>query len=71
MATKKAIEINAPAKFKFGLKQVVKIKESDETGTVHGRAEYSNAENNYYIRYKAADGRATEAWWVESALVAL
>lgn len=70
MATKKAVEINAPAKFKFGLKQVVKIKESEETGTIQGRAEYTNSENNYYLRYKAADGRATEAWWPESALVA-
>ena len=70
MATKKAIEVNAPAKFKFGLKQVVKIKESEETGTIHGRAEYTTGENNYFLRYKAADGRAVEAWWVESALVA-
>lgn len=54
--------------FKFDMKQVVKISESGETGTVHGRAEYETSENNYFVRYKAADGRATEAWWQESAL---
>ena len=25
---------------------------------------------DYFIRYKAADGRATECWWSESALTA-
>lgn len=59
-----------PKTFKFDLKQVVKITESGEQGTVIGRAEYVTSEDNYYIRYKAADGRATEAWWPESALAA-
>jgi hypothetical protein len=54
--------------FKFGIKQVVKIEESGERGTIQGRAEYAAAENNYLLRYKAADGRAVEAWWQESAL---
>lgn len=54
--------------FKFDLKQVVKIEESGEVGTIHGRAEYAAAESNYLLRYKAADGRAVEAWWQESAL---
>lgn len=56
--------------FKFELKQVVRITESDEQGTVQGRAEYTASENNYFVRYKAADGRATEAWWPEDALTA-
>ena len=54
--------------FKFNLKQLVKIEESGETGTIIGRAEYATSENSYCLRYKAADGRAVEAWWQESAL---
>jgi hypothetical protein len=57
-------------KFAFELGQVVKLADSNETGKVTGRAEYQNAENSYYLRYKAGDGRAVEAWWPESALVA-
>lgn len=57
--------------FKFDLKQVVSIVESGETGTVQARAEYAIGENAYFIRYKAADGRAVEVWWPESALKAL
>lgn len=57
--------------FKFELKQSVKIEASQESGEVLGRCEYSTAENNYYIRYKAADGRACECWWTESALAAV
>ncbi len=57
--------------FKFELKQFVKIEASGETGEVVGRADYSHAENSYYIRYKAGDGRAVESWWTEQALVAV
>jgi len=53
---------------KFQLKQNVTIKASGETGEIIGRAEYACSEPNYLIRYKAADGRAVEAWWIESAL---
>lgn len=56
--------------FKFDLKQTVTIAASGETGEVLGRAEYATSENSYQLRYKAADGRATEAWWSESALTA-
>ena len=34
------------------------------------RAEYSYCENSYLVRYEAADGRAVEQWWTESALKA-
>ncbi|HHA2858088.1 TPA: hypothetical protein ACOFDH_000461 [Stenotrophomonas maltophilia] len=54
--------------FKFELGQQVNIAASGEGGEVIGRAEYTTSENTYYIRYKAADGRATESWWSESAL---
>ena len=54
--------------FKFELNQVVAIVISKEVGQVVGRAEYATSEPVYFIRFKAADGRAVEAWWTESAL---
>lgn len=57
-------------RFAFELNQQVAIAASGEAGTVIGRAEYANSCNNYYVRYRASDGRATEAWWTEDALIA-
>lgn len=54
--------------FKFNLNAHVSIAASGEAGEVVARAEYAAAENGYLVRYKAADGRAVEAWWGESAL---
>lgn len=53
--------------FQFALGAAVAITVSSEKGVVIGRAEYINAENSYLVRYKAADGRAVESWWNESA----
>lgn len=49
--------------FKVNHGDKVQIVVSGETGEVIGRADYKTAEDNYYLRYKAADGRAIEAWW--------
>lgn len=54
--------------FKFDLGEKVTIEVSGETGLIHGRAEYTTAENSYFLRYQSADGRAVEDWWRESAL---
>ena len=54
--------------FKFNLGDKVKISISGEAGEIIGRAEYSKSETDYQLRYKAADGRAVEEWWNESAL---
>lgn len=54
--------------FKFKLGDRVAIVESGESGEVIGRADYAHADNSYYLRYKAADGRAVENWWSETAL---
>ena len=54
--------------FKYELKQAVTIAASGEAGEVIARAEYITSESSYLVRYQAADGRATEAWWQESAL---
>ena len=56
--------------FIFSINQDVEIKASGESGMVVGRAEYDFDENTYYLRYEAADGRAVEQWWKESALTA-
>lgn len=53
---------------KFNINDKVQISVSGEVGDIHGRAEYKAAESSYLIRYKSADGRATEAWWQESAI---
>jgi hypothetical protein len=51
---------------------VVTIAASGETGTVTARAEYHDGRRDaYFIRYKAADGRAVEQWWAEDALEAV
>ena len=55
-------------KFKFEMGNVVVITASSETGNVIGRAEYETGALHYLVRYKAADGKAVEAWWVEQAL---
>ncbi|HDT2133536.1 hypothetical protein F3J31_12725 [Enterobacter sp. Acro-832] len=55
-------------KFKYGLKQQVKVAISGETGHVKARAEYANFTNQYLIHYLAADGRAVDSWFDESEL---
>lgn len=50
------------------LGDTVRINCSGETGTVIGKAEYSESNPTCLVRYKAADGRAVEAWWQASAL---
>ena len=54
--------------FEFRLDQQVTMRFSDEAGVVIGRAEYMTSENQYLVRYKAADGRQVEAWWGASAI---
>jgi hypothetical protein len=55
--------------FKFQLNDEIRIDVSGESGKIIGRAEYLSGEASYLVRYKAADGRAVESWWNESALV--
>lgn len=55
---------------KFSLGQTAIIAASGERGEILGAARYLHCENNYLLRYKAADGRAVEYWWYESALTA-
>lgn len=55
--------------FKFDLLQEVKIKISDEKGHIKGRVEYSNMNNQYFVRYVNAGGRAVEDWIDEDELL--
>lgn len=55
--------------FKFELEQSVIITLSGETGTIIGRAEYSEAPiPSYCLRYLAKDGSAKEDWWKETCI---
>lgn len=58
-------------KFKFDLKQSVRIIASGEQGIVIGRSEHTAVDNQYNVRYKCGDGRAVEAWWTQTALSAV
>lgn len=53
-------------KFKIGDELVILV--SKESGKVIGRAEYTNIDNQYLLRYCDALGVARESWWDESAL---
>lgn len=54
--------------FKIALDAPAALIASGESGTVIARAEYTNKQNQYLLRYQAADGRAVESWWDEDAL---
>ena len=56
--------------FKFELKQKVTLTVSGESGEVVARAEYCSDNHQYLVRYKAADGRGVENWWISDALEA-
>ncbi len=54
--------------FMFQLGDLVRVTASGEQGEVIGRAEYSSGVDQYLVYYKAADGRAVEAWWAVDRL---
>ena len=56
------------SEWEYTLEQAVILKFSREVGVVIGRAEYMAEEDQYLIRYKAADGRQVDAWWGASAI---
>jgi hypothetical protein len=56
--------------FTFELKAKVRIVASGEVGEVIGRVQYAHADDSYFLRYKAGDGRAVESWWNENAIEA-
>jgi len=64
--TGEAIKVGSA--FEFELDQPVKISISGEQGSIIGRAEYKDDENQYWLEYQAADGRAVKEWWRESSL---
>lgn len=56
--------------FLYDLNQIVKLKDSEEYGTVTSRAQYVASENGYLVRYKDATGCQVTRWWGESDLAA-
>lgn len=61
-------ELSYTHSFAHPLHTTVTITASGETGTVIGVAAYTDSNDQYLIRYKAADGRAVEAWWAVKAI---
>lgn len=61
-------EMSYTHSFAHPLHTTVTITASGETGTVIGVAAYTDSNDQYLIRYKAADGRAVEAWWAAKAI---
>lgn len=57
--------------FKFDMGKLVRLELTSEEGRVIARAEYEACENNYLVRYVAADGRQVENWFNESALATI
>lgn len=53
--------------FRFCLNQRVALI-SGETGEVVGRAQHVSSNDQYNLRYTAADGRLVEQWWDENAI---
>lgn len=49
--------------FEFELADKVTVSVSGEVGEIKGRAEYKTGPNQYWIIYKAADGRAVTSWF--------
>ncbi len=57
--------------FKHELGQVVTVSISEEEGHIKARAEYTHGPNQYLIHYRAADGRAVDAWFEEGSCLHL
>lgn len=58
----------AKTKFDFKLKDDVKLILSGEKGQVTGRAQYTDSNPMYRVRYVAADGRQVCDWLSEDAI---
>jgi len=56
--------------FHFDLGAEVSLNRSLERGSVIGRAEYTNADNSYFVRYVDSTGSQVESWIAEDALIA-
>lgn len=55
--------------FMFDNGDEVRIRISGEQGTIEARADYRNgSENQYYLHYKASDGRAVFGWFDSSKI---
>lgn len=54
--------------WEFGMGQKVQITRSGEIGQVSGRAEYKNADNQFYVKYTMATGTCASGWFDASDL---
>lgn len=54
-------------KFSYPLGANVEVSDF-ERGVIIGRAQYTNSNPIYLIRYMTGDGRKVEQWWSEDAI---
>lgn len=61
---------DAEAESQAGGDQLVKVAHIGryEAGHVIARSESLEGDNQYFVRYRAADGRQVEQWWTENAI---
>lgn len=55
-------------RFKFELEGVVRLSLTAEAGVVVGRAEFTNSDDQYLVRYMDATGHQKEGWFAEDSL---
>lgn len=58
-------------KFSFFMRQLVRLRLSQEEGEVHARTQHVNGENQYLIHYRDANRCVQTEWFLESMLVAV
>lgn len=75
MAVKKTFDFKLSQHVGLALSKKRRDQVSDprptEIGVVIGRAQYTNSNPQYHVRYVAADGRQIEEWLAEDAIVAV
>ena len=54
--------------FKFKIGDRAQLIVSGESGRITGMSLYEHGGPQYFLHYKAADGRAVSQWWDESNL---
>lgn len=57
--------------FAFNHHDLVRLLPGTETGTIDGRADYTNDANRYRVNYLDATGRAATRWIPEYQLAAV
>ena len=54
--------------FLYNLGTPVKLTQSGESGTIIGRAEFTNSDEQYFVRYVDGNGCLIQKWWPHDAI---